>query len=521
MSCKLKTFKTKSRLLFALFLFAPLLIHSQTANHQVEKVLDEFMTTENPREGIDNLLSLQEVVAQTKDSLQGHYYLNLGIAYGQINHADSSFFYLKKAEKLAKQTQSDFLLAMIYNTRGLVFMGKADYEASLEAYQKVMKLAEGKNDPQLNDVLSKTYGNLGGVYYQLGQIDKALETTKKCLALSETIKDTTDIALNHLRLAMVYNDLDQLDEGINHLNKARTFFKNLNNPTMLVYAESNLGKIFLKKQKLDSAFVHYQEAHNYSKTLGEQEEYITTLLAMANVRLEQSKYAEAEKFTQSALYIAKKNGFSHSEQKAYDLLYKIALKNGKPAEALNYRNAFIKLADSLSNVEVKARVADLEAQYETAKKEKEIQKLTFESELNDAKLAKAKNELIIIIVSSLIIILVLLLYFITKHKKVKAERVAQTLQMEALQKRFMELHSSPSELSVDLNMEELNHKLQTPLTDREFETLKLCIAGKTNSNIAAQMHVTVSTVKFHLRNAYSKLGVNNRKEAFQFMLESV
>ncbi|HBC05248.1 MAG TPA: hypothetical protein DC015_13910, partial [Aequorivita sp.] len=119
---------------------------------------------------------------------------------------------------------------------------------------------------------------------------------------------------------MVYNDLDQLDEGINHLNKARTFFKNLNNPTMLVYAESNLGKIFLKKQKLDSAFVHYQEAHNYSKTLGEQEEYITTLLAMANVRLEQSKYAEAEKFTQSALYIAKKNGFSHSEQKAYDLL---------------------------------------------------------------------------------------------------------------------------------------------------------------------------------------------------------
>ena len=521
MSCRLKTFNTKSRLLFALFLFAPLLIYGQTANDELEKVLNEFMATENPREGIDNLLSLQEIVAQTKDSLQGHYYLNLGIAYGQINHADSSFFYLKKAEKLAKQTKSDFLLAMIYNTRGLVFMGKADYEASLEAYQKVLKLAEGKNDPQLNDVLSKTYGNLGGVYYQLGQIDKALETTKKCLALSETIKDTTDIALNHLRLAMVYNDLDQLDEGINHLNKARTFFKNLNNPTMLVYAESNLGKIFLKKQKLDSAFVHYQEAHNYAKTLGEQEEYITTLLAMANVRLEQSKYAEAEKFTQSALYIAKKNGFSHSEQKAYDLLYKIALKKGKPAEALNYRNAFIKLADSLSNVEVKARVADLEAQYETAKKEKEIQKLTFESELNDAKLAKAKNERTIIAISSLIIIFVLLLYFITKHKKVKAERAAQTLQMEALQKRFMELHKSPSELSVELNMEELNQKLHTPLTEREFETLKLCIAGKTNATIAADMFVTVSTVKFHLRNAYSKLGVNNRKEAFQYMLESI
>ncbi|HPE84380.1 MAG TPA: tetratricopeptide repeat protein [Aequorivita sp.] len=479
------------------------------------------MTTENPREGIDNLLSLQEIVAQAKDSLQGHYYLNLGIAYGQMNHADSSFFYLKKAEKLAQKTQSDFLLAMVYNTRGLVFMGKADYEASLEAYQKVMKLAEGKNDPQLSDVLSKTYGNLGGVYYQLGQIDKALETTKKCLALSETIKDTTDIALNHLRLAMVYNDLDQLDAGISHLNKARSFFKNLNNPTMLVYAESNLEKIYLKQKKLDSALVHYQEAHNYAKNLGNQEEYVSTILAMANVRLKQNDIVKAEKLAKNALAVSKKSGYAHSEQKSYDLLYNIALKKGKTRAALNYRNAYIQLSDSLSNVEVKSRVAALETQYETAKKEKEIQKLTFESELKEAKLAKKKNEILLISVSGIFIIGMLLLFFIIKRKKEKAEIEAQTLQIEALQKRFMELHSSPSELSVDLNMEELNHKLQTPLTDREFETLKLCIAGKTNSNIAAQMHVTVSTVKFHLRNAYSKLGVNNRKEAFQFMLESV
>jgi len=515
----LQNITSKTRLLFILFLLVTIFTNSQTPNDLLKEGLDEFMTTENSRDGIDNLLSFQNIVGQASDSLRGHYYLNLGIAYGQVNHADSSFWYLKKAEKIAQKTESDFLFAMIHNTRGLVYMGKAEYEASLNAYQKVMKLAESKNNPQLNDVLSKTYGNLGGVYYQLGQIDKALETTKKCLTLSETIQDTTDIALNHLRLAMVYNDLNELDNGINHLMKARIFFKDLNNPAMLVYAESNLGKIFLKKQQLDSAFTHYQEAHVYAKVLGEQEEYITTLLAMANVKLEQNKLTEAQKYAEDALKGAQKNGYSNSEQKAYDILYKIALKKGKTREALNYRNAYILLADSLSNVEVKARVADLETKYETAKKEKEIQELTFESELNSAKLAKTRNELIIIVIGGVAIIAVLLLFFITKQKKVKAEREAQTLQVEALQKRFMELHRSPSELSVDLNMEELNHKLHSHLTEREFETLKLCIAGKTNATIAAQMFVTVSTVKFHLRNAYSKLGVNNRKEAFQYMLE--
>ncbi|MDG5491770.1 tetratricopeptide repeat protein [Psychroserpens sp. SPM9] len=478
------------------------------------------MTTDNPREGINNLLSFKDVVEETSDSLQGHFYLNLGIAYGQVNHADSSFWYLDKAEKIAQNTHSDFLLAMVNNTRGLVFMGKAEYEASLDAYQKVMKIAEGKNEPKLNDVLSKTYGNLGGVYYQLGQIDKALETTKKCLALSETIQDTTDMALNHLRLAMVYNDLNELDNGINHLNKARGFFKNLNDPTMLVYAETNLGKIFLKKHLLDSAYSHYEQAHKFAKVLGDQEESITTLLAMANVRIEQLKLTEAEKFAKQALDKASANGFANSEQKAYDLLYKIALKNNKSSEALEYLNASIVLKDSLSNVEVKARVAALEAQYETTKKEKEIQKLTYESQLKSANLIKARNENIMLIIGGLAIISMLILFFTIKHKKEKAERIAQTLQVEALQKRFMELHSSPSELSVDLNMDELNQKLQTPLTEREFETLKLCIAGKTNTNIAEDMFVTVSTVKFHLRNAYSKLGVNNRKEAFQYMLES-
>jgi ATP/maltotriose-dependent transcriptional regulator MalT len=170
---------------------------------------------------------------------------------------------------------------------------------------------------------------------------------------------------------------------------------------------------------------------------------------------------------------------------------------------------------------VKARVAALETQYETTKKEKEIQKLTYESQLKSANLIKARNENIMLIVGGLAIISMLILFFTTKHKKEKAERIAQTLQVEALQKRFMELHSSPSELSVDLNMNELNQKLQTPLTEREFETLKLCIAGKTNTSIAEDMCVTVSTVKFHLRNSYSKLGVNNRKEAFQYMLESI
>ncbi|MEZ4817171.1 MAG: tetratricopeptide repeat protein [Flavobacteriaceae bacterium] len=504
-----------------MFLVVSLSALSQTESEEVTLALETFMTTENPEEGVRNLLSLKNKVENISDSLRGHYYLNLGIAYGQLNQADSSFLALNQAEKLAQKTNSNFLLAMVNNTRGLVYMGKAEYEASLEAYLKVMELAEGKNDSLLDDVLSKTYGNLGGVYFQLGNLDKALETTQKCLALSEKIKDTTDIALNHLRLAMVYTNLDDIERSISHLNTASTYFEGLNDAAMLVYAKNNLGKVYENQGDFTSAYIHFKEAYTYALTLGNQEELALTLLAMGRSKLANKEISSATNYAQQALEFSEQNGYANSAKSAYNLLYECALKANNIKQALDYRNAFIVLSDSLSGVEVKERVAALETQFETTKKEKEIQRLTFESQLKDANLSKARSTQIALGVGALAIILILIISFVAKQKKDKAERMAQALQVEALQKRFMELQSSPAELSVNLDMKELNKKLQTELSEREFEALKLCIEGKTNTDIAEQLFISVSTVKFHLRNAYSKLDVTNRKEAFQFILTSM
>jgi DNA-binding NarL/FixJ family response regulator len=51
------------------------------------------------------------------------------------------------------------------------------------------------------------------------------------------------------------------------------------------------------------------------------------------------------------------------------------------------------------------------------------------------------------------------------------------------------------------------------LTDREERVLALVADGRTNGEIAAMLGVSESTVKFHLRNLYAKLGVTNRAGA--------
>ena len=52
-----------------------------------------------------------------------------------------------------------------------------------------------------------------------------------------------------------------------------------------------------------------------------------------------------------------------------------------------------------------------------------------------------------------------------------------------------------------------------PLTTREVEVLKLIEAGCSNQEIAEQLVISIPTVKRHISNIYTKLGVKSRTQA--------
>jgi len=57
------------------------------------------------------------------------------------------------------------------------------------------------------------------------------------------------------------------------------------------------------------------------------------------------------------------------------------------------------------------------------------------------------------------------------------------------------------------------------LTPRERELLAALAGGLTNQQMAAQLDISLNTVKFHLKNLYDKLGVGNRAQAVAFFLK--
>jgi len=55
--------------------------------------------------------------------------------------------------------------------------------------------------------------------------------------------------------------------------------------------------------------------------------------------------------------------------------------------------------------------------------------------------------------------------------------------------------------------------LLAPLSKRELELLQLVAQGDSNPEIAEELVLSIDTVKHHMYNIYSKLGVKNRIKA--------
>lgn len=69
-------------------------------------------------------------------------------------------------------------------------------------------------------------------------------------------------------------------------------------------------------------------------------------------------------------------------------------------------------------------------------------------------------------------------------------------------------YSSIPEIRKGLNYERIIKDYG--ISSRELDILKLIIAGRNNDEIGTELFISVNTVKFHAKNIYKKLEVNNR-----------
>lgn len=85
--------------------------------------------------------------------------------------------------------------------------------------------------------------------------------------------------------------------------------------------------------------------------------------------------------------------------------------------------------------------------------------------------------------------------------------------VEAIRSAYNGKMTLSPEAAQTLVNKRLEEKEYMKLTERELDVLRLMVDGLSNGDIAEKLVVSVSTVKYHISNILSKLGVDNRVAA--------
>ena len=84
----------------------------------------------------------------------------------------------------------------------------------------------------------------------------------------------------------------------------------------------------------------------------------------------------------------------------------------------------------------------------------------------------------------------------------------QKKHVEKIEKKLIDLEQEHNAL-----LEDNQNEVQTDLTGREIEVLRLIAKGETNTEISDTLSISPHTVKSHVIHIFNKLGVNDRTQA--------
>ncbi len=422
----------------------------------------------------------------------------------------------QEVEKYASARQDTMLLINAAALAAEYYWRKGDYPEGIKAGQESIRLAESHT--RFKPELARGLQTVGTIHlYELND-EKALEYYNKAGAIYKATNQMTSVASIYNNTGVVFLDKAETTQNDIYYDSAARYFNEVlairehAKTGTLMNATGNLGTIYVNLEEWDKA----RNVFDLWESLeAENPDQIAKAMNLGNIgilHLELNELDRSEKYFRDGLEAALETDNIYEEQNYYRHLSLLEERKNNYKVALDYSKKWISLKDSIFNIDKSREIGELETKYEVAKKEQQIQ--LAEAELE----RKQRFQQFLIIVISLILVFSIVAFFILRQRYLlKQALLSQEIDNLRLQINNV-LGSEKKEL--ELSYEELNKKLNNPISDREFEILQLALTDLNNREIAEKVFVSVNTVKYHLKNIYVKLGVSNRKEALEVVLNT-
>ncbi len=368
--------------------------------------LGQQYETNNPDSALllyERALKLSEQLNYTRGVIS--YYSNSTYVYNLLGNYDTALTLNLKAVDIARNFGDPERLAACLGNLGSTYLNMGQYEKALQYQLQIIPLYEKLNDPAKLSIL---YSNLSYAYKNLEQYKKAIEYGELSLRLGRQIKNDFTIATTLINLSVVYILSGEIQAGIKALEEAREIARRTNNQYVLLTSSLNLADANIKLGNFNKLESYYEEALTLANKLGDQESVVVALRGKSLDNFYKKKIAEAKSFANQSLQLAITNNMIDDIGQAYTVLADIAVFKGDFKKNHFYAIKSDSIRTLLLNESIARNIQELEAKYESQKKEEQINDLKQEAEIKD--LSIRQNRLLnFILVGSLVSVFVIAL----------------------------------------------------------------------------------------------------------------
>ncbi|RLD52991.1 MAG: hypothetical protein DRI94_01370 [Bacteroidetes bacterium] len=428
---------------------------------------------------------------------------NLGIAYTITGKLDSAHYYYKLGLELTEITKDTAEFIELNQNEGICYEYGGDFQKAIESTIKALKYSEEIN--YINSIVGLNL-HIAQYYNSINNTERAFDYCKNASKYIDKVKNSDTKASFYNTIGELYFTNLKLDDARKNYIKTLEISKNVGYKRGMAAAYINLAKIALCEKNFIEAEKNADLSIHLETEINDVSGVISSLITLSEIKYKQKNYDDALFQLTKAENLCNEYKLFENLPDIYYQYFQINKIIGKNKSALKYCEQYYLLKDSLTDIELKEKIADIEIQYQTEKKQHKIKLLNEENNTKKQKL-KVRNLLII----SLLLMLILIMgiaYFFKQKAKHKLNKMEFEIQKYILRIKDLNLQQTNGN---EINLKEFSKKHQ--LTERETDVLVLIGEGKSNSEIADKIFVSENTVKFHIKNIYLKLDVKNRVEA--------
>lgn len=345
-----------------------------------------------------------------------------------LGNYDQSLYHLQRAlNYYQRHDRTNAALGALYNL-GVVHSFIGEFETSLEFYYRQLRILESLGD-SLN--IGTTLNSIGSVKRKMGQLNEALSIYKRALEIVEIHGSEWNRANVLSNIGAVYLELKVFDLATEHFQQALSLDRMINDRWGMAYNLHRLGTVASARKDWRVAGSYLEEALALRREMDQKLELAETMIAIGAVWFRIGQRTRGISIINEALIIADSIGAYETKTSAHLELSQLYEDRGEYPQALQHLKKYSQLRDTVLTEEKLRITSDLEARYESAKKDREIAEHKLEIASANSKVQR--QDLLIrtgfIGFGAIVIILVLVVIFYNERKKLNDQKL-QSLQRE-------------------------------------------------------------------------------------------